>query len=60
MINPAAQSSEAAKESTVLIESAVKAVEKGMVIADETAKQLENVVAGSKIITEEVNGVADA
>lgn len=56
----AAQSSEAAKESTVLIESSVKAVEKGMVIANETAKQLENVVAGSKIITEEVNGVADA
>ena len=56
----AAQSSEAAKESTVLIESSVKAVEKGMVIADETAKQLENVVAGSKVITEEVNRVATA
>lgn len=56
----AAQSAEAAKESTVLIESSVRAVEKGMVIADETAKQLENVVAGSKVITEEVNGVAEA
>lgn len=56
----AAQSSDAAKESTVLIESSVKAVEKGMVIADETAKQLESVVAGSKIITDEVNGVAEA
>lgn len=56
----AAQSSEAAKESTVLIESSVRAVEKGMVIADETAKQLENVVAGSKVITEEVTKVATA
>ena len=56
----AAQSSEAAKESTVLIESSVRAVEKGMVIADETAKQLENVVTGSRVITEEVNKVADA
>ena len=56
----AAQSSEAAKESTVLIESSVKAVEKGMVIANETAKQLENVVESSKVITEEVNGVAEA
>ena len=56
----AAQSAEAAKESTVLIESSVKAVEKGMVIADETAKQLENAVAGSKVITERVNGVAEA
>ncbi|MBO5146529.1 MAG: HAMP domain-containing protein [Lachnospiraceae bacterium] len=56
----AAQSANAAKESTILIESSVKAVEKGMVIADDTAKQLENVVAGSKIITEDVNGVAMA
>lgn len=56
----AAQSAEAAKESTVLIESSVRAVEKGMIIADETAKQLENVVAGSKVITEKVNGVAEA
>lgn len=56
----AAQSSEAAKESTVLIESSVKAVENGMVIAGETAKQLEHVVNGSKVITEQVNAVADA
>lgn len=54
----AAQSAEAAKESTILIESSVKAVEKGMVIAGETAQQLENVVEGSKVITDEVNGVA--
>lgn len=56
----AAQSAEAAKESTVLIESSVKAVKSGMVIADETAKQLENVVASSKVITNEVNMIADA
>lgn len=56
----AAQSAEAAKESTVLIESSVKAVESGMIIADETAKQLEHVVKGSKIITDDVNTVADA
>lgn len=56
----AAQSSEAAKESTILIQSSVNAVEKGMVIAKDTAHQLENVVTGSKVITEEVNGVATA
>lgn len=56
----ASQSSEAAKESALLIQSSVNAVEKGMVIAGDTARQLENVVEGSKIITEEVNGVADA
>ncbi len=54
----ASQSAEAAKDSTVLIETSVRAVEKGRVIAEETAQQLENVVAGFKVITEEVNGVA--
>lgn len=54
----AAQSAEAAKESTVLIETSVRAVERGMVIARETAQQLENAVEGSKVITDEVNGVA--
>ncbi len=54
----AAQSAEAAKESTDLIKSSVTAVEKGMVIAGETAKQLERVVGSSKTITEEVNHVA--
>ncbi len=56
----ASQSSDAAKESTVLIDASVQAVEKGMVIANETAKQLEHVVSGSKVITEEVTNVADA
>ena len=56
----ASQSSDAAKESTILIDTSVQAVEKGMVIADETAKQLEHVVTGSKEITQQVNGVADA
>lgn len=55
----AAQSADAAKESTALIESSVNAVKKGMVIADETAGQLENVVSESKVITEEVNKVAE-
>lgn len=54
----AAQSAEAAKESTELIKSSVSAVEKGMVIAGETAKQLERVVGSSKTITDEVTNVA--
>lgn len=56
----AAQSADAAKESTNLIETSVRAVEKGMVIAEETAQHLESVVTGSRIITEEVNKVAVA
>lgn len=55
----AAQSAEAAKESAGLIESSVQAVEKGMVIADETASQLGGVVENSKIIMEEVNHIAE-
>ena len=53
------QSAQAAKESAALIETSVHAVEKGMVIAGETATQLEDVAASSKIITEEVANIAD-
>ena len=53
------QSAKAAKESAVLIETSVRAVEKGMRIAGETATQLEEVADSSKIITEEVTDIAD-
>lgn len=53
------QSAQAAKESAMLIETSVKAVEKGMVIAGQTAAQLENVAENSKIITEEVTNIAE-
>lgn len=56
----ASQSADAAKESTALIETSVKSVEKGMVIADETAEQLVNVVSGAQVVSEEVNRVAAA
>ena len=54
----AAQSAEAAKESRELIETSVEAVEKGKIIADETAKQLEKVVESSKTATTEVYKIA--
>lgn len=54
------QSAEAAKESAVLIETSVNAVQKGMIVAEETAKKLEDVAEGSKIITQEVTGIAEA
>ena len=53
------QSAQAAKESAALIETSVKAVEKGMVIAGETATQLEGVAENSKMITEEVTNISD-
>ena len=52
------QSAQAAKESSALIETSVKAVEKGMVIAGQTATQLEEVDDSSKIITEQVTNIA--
>lgn len=52
------QSAQAAKESSALIETSVKAVEKGMVIAGQTATQLEEVADCSKIITEQVTNIA--
>ena len=53
------QSAQAAKESATLIETSVKAVEKGMVIAGQTASQLQEVVENSQIITKEVTNIAD-
>ena len=53
------QSAQAAKESANLIETSVKAVEKGMVIAGQTAAQLEEVAENSKLITTEVTNIAE-
>ena len=53
------QSAQAAKESATLIETSVKAVEKGMVIAGQTAAQLEEVEENSKVITTEVTNIAE-
>ena len=52
------QSAQAAKESSALIETSVKAVGKGMVIAGQTATQLEGVADSSKIIMEQVTNIA--
>lgn len=56
----AAQSAQAAKESTTLIEDSVRAVQGGMLIANETAEQLESVVAGAKSIIQKVDMIAHA
>lgn len=56
----AAQSAQAAKESTALIEESVHAVQGGMVIANETAEQLEHVVSGAKSIIQKVDMIAHA
>ena len=56
----AAQSAQAAKESNFLIDSSLAAVEKGVSIANETANQLEKVVADSKEIQKSIDGAARA
>lgn len=53
------QSAQAAKESATLIETSVKAVEKGMVIAGQTASHLQEVAENSQIITKEVTNIAE-
>lgn len=56
----AAQSANAAKESNVLIESSLRAVENGIVIAGATAEQLQTVVQNSQILAGEVDKAAEA
>jgi len=46
--NLASKSAEAAKNTTVLIESAIRAVDKGTQIADQTGRSLQNVVDGAQ------------
>lgn len=53
------QSAQAAKESAVLIKTSVDAVGKGVLLAEETARQLEEIADNSKIITQEVAGIAE-
>ena len=56
----AAQSAEAAKNSAVLIQSSVDAVEDGMAMAHTAAQQLEEVAQKAAVIVEEVNQIAGA
>ncbi|MEY8319823.1 methyl-accepting chemotaxis protein [Lachnospiraceae bacterium 46-61] len=56
--NLASKSAEAAKNTTTLIETSIKAVHKGTEIAGQTADLLSSVVEGSKSIAEVVNKIA--
>ena len=53
------QSAQAVKESAALIKSSVNAVGKGVLLAGETAQQLQDIAKSSKLITEEVSGIAN-
>ena len=55
----AEESAQAAGETTVLIEKTVETVEKGIAIADETVKNMEEVMTGAKASTEKMAQMAD-
>lgn len=56
----ATKSSDAAKQTNILIENSVKSVEKGSKIADATSKSLADVVTGSQQITSIIGKIANA
>ncbi len=58
--NLAAKSAEAAKSTTVLIESAIKAIENGTKIADETASSLLEVVEKVNNVSSKIDEIATA
>lgn len=58
--NLAAKSAEAAKNTTVLIEGSISAIDTGVSIAEETAQELAAVVEGASATTNLVNNIANA
>ena len=55
----AEESAKSAKETTMLIETTVSAVEKGNMIADETARNMEEVMEGAKTATEKMSQISE-
>lgn len=58
--NLAGKSAEAAKDTTGMIEESIQAVKNGTAIASETAKSLESVVTGSKLVAENVKEIRNS
>ncbi len=58
--NLASKSAESAKNTSLLIENALRAIEKGTHIVNGTAKSLENIVQGTEKSTEIIQYIADA
>ncbi len=55
----AEESAKSAQETTLLIETTVAAVEKGNLIADQTAENMNEVMGGAKLATEKMSQISD-
>lgn len=58
--NLASKSAEASKNTAALIEGSLRSVEKGTMIADETAHSLQSVVTGAESITLTIDSISNA
>lgn len=58
--NLAGKSSEAAKQTTTLIENSIFAITKGTALADETGKSLEDIVSKAKLTSDLITEIVDA
>lgn len=58
--NLASKSAEASKDTSALIESSIKAVERGTNIANETAQSLVTAVDGARQVVENINRISEA
>ncbi|MBC5689330.1 methyl-accepting chemotaxis protein [Mediterraneibacter sp. NSJ-55] len=57
--NLAGKSQDAAQDTTVMIQNAISAVEKGTKIADETAESMNKVVANAQLVVDQISSISD-
>ncbi len=57
--NLAGKSQDAAQDTTVMIQNAIAAVEKGIRIADETAESMNKVVANAQLVVDQISSISD-
>lgn len=57
--NLAGKSQDAAQDTTVMIQNAISAVEKGIKIADETAESMNKVVANAQLVVDQISSISE-
>lgn len=56
----AGKSQDAAQDTTLMIQNAIAAVEKGIRIADETAESMNKVVANAQLVVDQISSISEA